>query len=110
MTKIQFFPAAIVGHFNKITSNLDKNEFRSKFKIIFTADAVKNYKGLLQNLSSDIRVLDKKINIIIDIDEDNLNPSSKYLNFLTYFSFTNNLKSVPILPIYVRDFIAFNKE
>jgi len=28
MTEIQYFPAVMVGHFNKITSNLDKGEYR----------------------------------------------------------------------------------
>ncbi|MCL4386630.1 MAG: tRNA (adenosine(37)-N6)-threonylcarbamoyltransferase complex dimerization subunit type 1 TsaB [Actinobacteria bacterium] len=90
--------------------NLNKEEFKGKFKIIFTADAVKNYKELLQNISLNIRILDKKTNVTVDIDENNLNPSSRYLNFLAYFNFTSNLKSLPIAPVYVRNFITFGKK
>ena len=91
----------------KIFNNNDLVDYD---KIIFTADAVKNYKELLENISLNIGILDKKTNVTVDIDENNLNPSSRYLNFLAYFNFTSNLKSLPIAPVYVRDFITFSKK
>ncbi|MHB1443764.1 MAG: tRNA (adenosine(37)-N6)-threonylcarbamoyltransferase complex dimerization subunit type 1 TsaB, partial [Candidatus Humimicrobiaceae bacterium] len=77
-----------------------------KSSFILTANAVKTYRGLFENLKMEIPLNSKEIEIILD--EKNINPSSKYINFLADYSYSYSLKSLPIAPVYVRDFIAFS--
>jgi len=82
--------------------------FKKEMLVILTANCVKTYKLLLEKLKNTIE--DKKGPIEIDIDDKNIYPDSKYLNFLAGYSFINGLKSLPITPVYVRDFIPFGKK
>jgi len=121
---------------NKINKKVFKN---NKATIIFTGDAIKSYKDIISKLIDDLVILnesqyvknknienlgnkniDKNSNLankdkfgyeLIDlkIDEDNIKPFSKYINLLAYYNFINNINSLPIEPIYVRDFIIFGK-
>ncbi|MHB1442186.1 MAG: hypothetical protein ACYCXO_05465, partial [Candidatus Humimicrobiaceae bacterium] len=79
-----------------------------KSSFVLTANAVKTYRGLFENLKMEIPLNSKEIEIILD--EKNINPSSEYINFLADYSYSYSLKSLPIAPVYVRDFIAFSKK
>lgn len=79
-----------------------------KSSFILTANAVKTYRRLFENLKMEIPLNSKEIEIILD--EKNINPSSEYINFLADYSYSYSLKSLPIAPVYVRDFIAFSKK
>ncbi|MCX6384939.1 MAG: tRNA (adenosine(37)-N6)-threonylcarbamoyltransferase complex dimerization subunit type 1 TsaB [Actinobacteria bacterium] len=85
--------------------NHDFTVLQKEFLLILTANAVKSHKELFENLIRDIKSENKGVSM--SLDEKNVNPNSKYLNFLADYSFSNGLKSLPIAPVYVRDFIAF---
>jgi tRNA threonylcarbamoyl adenosine modification protein YeaZ len=75
---------------------------------IFTANAIKTYGKLLENIIEELAVNYTETEIILD--ENNAIPSSEYVNFLADFSYHFSLKQLPIAPVYVRDFIAFGKK
>ena len=86
---------------NKNSRGHKRNSF------ILTANAIKTYKGLFENMKTEILSNCTKTDIIID--EKNINPSSEFINFLAYYNDSYSLKSLPIVPVYVRDFVAFEK-
>jgi tRNA threonylcarbamoyl adenosine modification protein YeaZ len=81
---------------------LDKDFF------ILTANALETYSEMFENLKREILLNRKEIEIISD--EKNIHPSSEYVSFLAGYSYSNSLKSLPLIPVYVRDFIAFSKK
>lgn len=86
----------------------DDGRSEKEILLIMTANGVKSYKLLLEKLKQDIEASHDLIKIMID--EDNINPDSKYLNYLADYSLDNGLESLSISPVYVRDFIAFGKK
>jgi tRNA threonylcarbamoyl adenosine modification protein YeaZ len=85
------------------------NELKQKKHFfIFTANAIKTYRELFENLKKEISFNYRKSEIIVD--EQNTNPSSGYINLLAEYSRFSFLRLLPIAPVYVRDFIAFGKK
>jgi tRNA threonylcarbamoyl adenosine modification protein YeaZ len=91
----------------KIQNNRNSIKHK-KHCFILTANAVKTYKELFENLKIEISVNCKEMEIILD--EKNISPSAHNINFLADYSYSFSLKSLPIAPVYVRDFIAFGKK
>jgi len=91
----------------KIQNNVKSLEHK-KSCFILTANAIKTYSGLLENLKDEVSLNCKETEIILD--EKNINPSSVSINFMADYSDSFLMKSLPIIPVYVRDFIAFSKK
>ena len=91
----------------KVQNNRNELE-QKKHCFIFTANALKTYRELFENLKKEIPMNYKETEIILD--EKNTNPSSEYINFLADYSCSFSLKLLPIAPVYVRDFIAFGRK
>ena len=65
---------------------------------------------LLRN-NSELKSIDKERGAIkIKVDKFNYYPEARFLNLLANFKYENKIPSLPIIPIYVRDFIPFSKE
>ena len=94
--------------FNAPVVNKNCNNSKKEMLVVLTANCAKSYKLLLEKLKQDVK--DKQSLTEIRINEDNINPDSKYINFLAEYNFINGLKSLPIAPVYVRDFMAFSKK
>jgi tRNA threonylcarbamoyl adenosine modification protein YeaZ len=102
------------GRRNDLDKNFGKTHVDSssleqkKFYFVLTANAVKTYKDLFDNLKIEILSNHKENEIILD--EENIYPSSENINFLANYSSSFPLKSLPVAPVYVRDFIAFSRK
>lgn len=91
----------------KIQNSAKSLEYK-KSCFILTANAIKTYAGLFENLKDEISLNCKETEIILD--DKNTNPSSISINFLADYSDSFLMRSLPITPVYVRDFIAFSKK
>ena len=85
--------------------NTSNESGQKKHCFIFTANALKTYPELFENIKEEVPVRCNGAEIILD--ETNINPSSEYINLLADYSCSFPMKMLPILPVYVRDFIAF---
>ncbi|MCL6087066.1 MAG: tRNA (adenosine(37)-N6)-threonylcarbamoyltransferase complex dimerization subunit type 1 TsaB [Actinobacteria bacterium] len=92
----------------KFPQVIEQLDYKLKSQIFLTANAIRSYKSLLTELKDNI--LAEHGLIRIEIDEKNIYPDSRYLNYLSNYSFDNNLKPVPVTPVYVRDFITLGKK
>lgn len=81
---------------------------RKKSKFILTANAVKTYMSLLEEIKTEVTLSQSDAEMIIEVE--NINPSSKSVNFLAEYSDSFSRETLPIEPVYIRDFIAFNKK
>jgi len=90
-----------------IQNNIKNPEYK-KSCFIFTANAIKTYAGIFENLKDEMSLGNTETEIILD--DKNINPSSESINFLADYSDSFLMKSLPIIPVYVRDFIAFSKK
>jgi len=81
---------------------------QKKHNYIFTANTLTTYKELLENLKKEITLNYMGTEIIFD--DKNINPSSEYINYLADYICSFPLKLLPISPVYVRDFIVFNRK
>ena len=95
-------------HSQKIIQNKRNEAEDKKHCFIVTANAVKTYTGLFENLKKEIHLDYKEIEIILD--DKNINPLAESINFLADYSYSLHLKLLPVAPVYVRDFIAFSKK
>lgn len=89
---------------DKTTANGSKKESI----LMITGNGIRSYRILLEKLKQDIE--DSYDFIKIRIDEKNINPKSKYLNYMAHYSLDKGLESLPISPVYIRDFIAFGEK
>lgn len=90
--------------------SLENNEKFQKQTSIFylTGNAFKTFEEQLSELKE---ALTKKEGAIkIKVDKFNYYPEARFLNLLANFKYENKIPSLPIIPIYVRDFIPFSKE
>ncbi|MHB1346687.1 MAG: tRNA (adenosine(37)-N6)-threonylcarbamoyltransferase complex dimerization subunit type 1 TsaB [Candidatus Humimicrobiaceae bacterium] len=87
--------------------NINRLE-RKKSKFILTASAVKTYRSLLEEIKTEVTLSQSDAEIIIE--EENINPSSISVNFLAEYSYSFLRETLPIEPVYIRDFVAFNKK
>jgi tRNA threonylcarbamoyl adenosine modification protein YeaZ len=75
---------------------------------IFTANAVKNYAEMFNRL--DKALFSGSSDREIMIDEENFNPSSENLCMLADYAWSFKAESLPIAPVYVRDFVVFSRK
>jgi len=91
----------------KVQNNQNESE-QKKHSYIITANSLKTYGEILKNIKKEVSVNYMETEIIFD--DKNINPSSEYINYLADYSYSFSLKSLPMSPVYVRDFIAFGKK
>ncbi len=91
----------------KVQNNQNESE-QKKHSYIVTANSLKTYGELLENLKKEIPVIYTETEVIFD--SENTKPSSEYINYLADYSYSFSLKSLPMSPVYVRDFIAFSRK